>query len=137
MRSLPRTTFKRVAFQRMSANSLSDVTVGTPAADASDGEPRRALVPRAIARQPLRGTGAVGGAGGLGVDGGPVAARAVDPVPVVTDATEVSTVAGRRPGQVCGCQQGRVRSRDRRRDRRGSGRSWVQTAQRRGSDIPT
>lgn len=30
---MPRTTFKRVAFQRMSANSLSDVTVGSPAAD--------------------------------------------------------------------------------------------------------
>ncbi len=43
------------------------------------GDVRRAVVPRAVAHRPLRGSGAVGGAGGLGVDGGPVAARAADP----------------------------------------------------------
>ena len=40
---------------------------------------RRAVVPRAAAHRPLRGSGAVGGAGRLGVDGGPVAARAAEP----------------------------------------------------------
>ena len=40
---------------------------------------RRAVVPRAVAHRPLRGSGAVGGAGRLGVDGGPVAARAAQP----------------------------------------------------------
>ena len=37
------------------------------------------MVPRAAAHRPLRGPGAVGGAGRLGVDGGPVAARAAQP----------------------------------------------------------
>ena len=40
---------------------------------------RRALVPRAAADRPLRGPGAVGRAGRLGVDGGPAAARTADP----------------------------------------------------------
>ena len=39
----------------------------------------RRVVPRAVARRPVRGPAAVGGAGGLRVDGGPVAARAADP----------------------------------------------------------
>jgi len=30
---MPRAVFKRVAFQRMTANSLTDIVVGSPAAD--------------------------------------------------------------------------------------------------------